>query len=133
MVRFAEAAKAVGLPTAFGAEITLTVRPDGRLLDRRVARSEAETQMQIDTGLVPDSHAPDPAGTHLVVLADGPAGYARLARTLSQGHLAGEKGAPQFAFDDLGTRAGHEKEHEHEDYIDHRGDLEADVAVFGTY
>ncbi|MFN3255030.1 MAG: error-prone DNA polymerase [Ilumatobacter sp.] len=101
VVRFAEAAKAVGVSTVFGAEITLTARADGRLLDGRVARSEAATDRQVDTGLVPDSHAPDPAGTHLVVLADGPRGYARLSRVLSEGHLAGEKGAPQFAFDDL--------------------------------
>lgn len=96
VVRFAEAAKAVGLPTVFGSEITLTAG-----LDRRVARPEADTLQQIDTGLVPDAHAPDPAGTHLLVLADGVDGYGRLSRALSVGHLAGEKGAPQFAFDDL--------------------------------
>jgi len=101
VVRFAEAAKAVGLATVFGAEITLTARADGGLLECSVARSESDTDSQVDTGLVPDSHAPDPGGTNLVVLADGPEGYARLARVLSQGHLAGEKGAPQFAFDDL--------------------------------
>jgi error-prone DNA polymerase len=55
---------------------------------------------QVATGQVPDSHAPDPHGQHLLVLADGPTGYARLARALSLGHLAGEKGAPQFAFAD---------------------------------
>ncbi|MEP4650568.1 MAG: PHP domain-containing protein, partial [Ilumatobacter sp.] len=101
VVRFAEAARAVGLATVFGAEITLTARRDGRLIEGSVARSEADTLVQVDTGLVPDSHAPDPAGTHVLVLADGPTGYARLSRILSQGHLAGEKGAPQFAFDDL--------------------------------
>ena len=101
IVRFAEAAKAVGLPTVFGSEITLTARRDGTLLDHAVARSEDDTDTQVDTGLVPDSHAPDPGGTHLLVLADGPDGYARLARILSEGHLAGEKGAPQFAFDDI--------------------------------
>ena len=37
-----------------------------------------------------------PAGEHLVVLADGPVGYARLARAISRGQLAGEKGAPRF-------------------------------------
>jgi error-prone DNA polymerase len=94
VVRFAEAARAVGLPTVFGTEIT--VLPIGR-----VARSEEATDAQIHTGLVPDAHAADPTGTHLVVLADGPDGYARLARTLSHGHLAGEKGAPQFSFVDL--------------------------------
>lgn len=101
VVRFAEAARAVGLATVFGTEITLTARRDGSLLEHSVARSENDTLTQIDTGLVPDSHAPDPAGTHLLVLADGPTGYARLSRVLSHGHLAGEKGAPQFAFDDL--------------------------------
>ncbi len=100
VVRFAEAARAVGLPTVFGSEITLA-GAHGPHSSRRVARSEADTQQQIDTGLVPDSHAPDPAGTHLLVLADGVDGYGRLSRALSIGHLAGEKGAPQFTFADL--------------------------------
>ncbi len=101
VVRFAEAARAVGLPTVFGAEISLTAQG-------RVARDEAATQHQVDTGRVPDSHAPDPHGEHLLVLADGPAGYARLARALSLGHLAGEKGAPRFAFADVAdAMAGH--------------------------
>ncbi len=104
IVRFAEAARAVDLPTVFGAEVTLTVGPG----HGRVGRDEAATQRQVATGAVPDSHAPDPHGEHLLVLADGPTGYARLARALSIGHLAGEKGAPQFAFDDLAeTLAGH--------------------------
>ena len=62
----------------------------------------------MNTGRVPDSHAPDPHGDHLLLLADGPDGYARLARTLSLGHLAGEKGAPQFTLGDVArTTAGH--------------------------
>src|SRR5690606_1662229 len=69
VVRFAEAARAVGLPTVFGAEITLS--------------------------------API-AGEHLVVLARGPQGYARLARALSTAQLAGGKGAPRM---DLATLA----------------------------
>ena len=108
VVRFAEAAKAVGLPTVFGAEITLL---DGR--DRgaipapaTLIRTEEQTVEQIKTGRVPDSQAPDPAGTHLIVLADGPRGYAHLSRALSNGHLAGEKGAPQFAFGDLAQALG---------------------------
>jgi error-prone DNA polymerase len=98
IVRFAEAARSVGLPTVFGAEITLT---PGLADDSHVAMSESDTLFQIDTGQVPDSHAPDPAGRHLLILADGPTGYARLARALSLGHLAGEKGAPQFTFADV--------------------------------
>ena len=73
VVRFAEAARAVGLPTVFGAEITLGAS------NGRVVLSEEETHAQIATGLVPDHSAPDPHGNHLLVLADGPSGYARLA------------------------------------------------------
>ena len=59
-------------------------------------------------GWFPTRTRPDPGGTHLLALADGPEGYARLARVISQGHLAGEKGAPRFAFDDLvAGLAGH--------------------------
>ncbi len=64
---------------------------------------EATATGQVDTGSrFPDPRGlPDPAGNHLVLLADGPPGYARLARALSLGHLAGEKGAPQFTLADL--------------------------------
>jgi len=96
IVRFAEAARAVGLPTVFGTEITLTAGLQGRS-----ARTEADTQQQVSTGMLPDTHAPDPHGQHLVVLAEGPTGYARLARALSLGHLAGEKGVPQFGLLDI--------------------------------
>ena len=36
-----------------------------------------------------------------MVLADGPAGYARLARAISRGQMAGEKGAPRFTLEEL--------------------------------
>ena len=98
VVRFAEAARAVGMPTVFGAEITLT---PGLAHDQQMVLHEDETLTQVATGRVPDSHAPDPHGDHLLLLADGPQGYARLARTLSLGHLAGEKGAPQFTLGDV--------------------------------
>jgi error-prone DNA polymerase len=77
VVRFAEAAKAVGLPTVFGAEVTLGIT-------------------RYEPGL------PEPPGEHVVLLADGPSGYARLARAISLGQLAGEKGAPRFSLDQLG-------------------------------
>ncbi len=98
VVRFAEAARAAGLPTVFGTELTLT---PGLTDAQRVARAEHDTLFQIDTGELPDAHAPDPPGRHLVLLADGPTGYARLARAISLGHLAGEKGAPQFTLADI--------------------------------
>ena len=100
IVRFAEAAREMGMPTIFGTELTL--------VGNRRFRSEEETLTQVDTGQVPDATAPDPPGEHLLLLADGPTGYAKLARAISLGHLAGEKGAPQFTMDDVaGVVAGH--------------------------
>ena len=81
IVRFAEAAIAVGLPTVFGAELTLE-QTDG-----------------------PPNGVADPPGEHLVVLAEGPLGHARLARAISEGQLAGEKGAPRFTLDGLADAA----------------------------
>src|SRR5437660_6686232 len=78
VVRFALPARATGLPTVFGAELTL------------------------DAPRTPPNGYADPPGEHLVVLAAGPVGYARLARVVSAAQLAGEKGAPRL---DLGALA----------------------------
>ena len=72
VVRFAEAARAHGLPTVFGAELTIA-----------------------------DPHAPVAGEGDLVVIARGPEGYGRLARAISEGQMAGEKGAPRFTLDRL--------------------------------
>src|SRR5205807_3685778 len=48
---------------------------------------------------------PDPPGEHLIVLAQGPAGYARLAKAISEAQLAGEKGAPRTSLARLATAA----------------------------
>ena len=94
VVRFAEAAKEVGVPTVFGAELTLASRgqdPAGAPAVPAPAR----------TGI------PDPPGSHLIVLARGPEGYSRLARAISEGHLAGgEKGRPRYDIDRLAELAG---------------------------
>jgi len=82
VVRFAEAARAVGLPTVFGAELTL------------------------DGPVHPPVGEPDPPGEHLVVLARGPEGYARLARAITTAQMAGQKGAPRIGLDELATCAG---------------------------
>jgi error-prone DNA polymerase len=77
VVRFAEAAGAVGMPTIFGAELSLGL-----------------TQ--------PQNGVPDPEGTHLLVLARDPDGYARLGRAISEAQLAGkEKGKPLHRLDRL--------------------------------
>jgi error-prone DNA polymerase len=83
VVRFAEAARALGMPTVFGAELTLD-RPAGRRTRQ------------------PRTGTPDPPGDHLVVLARDPAGYARLCRAISEAQMAGSKGAPRG---DLGRLA----------------------------
>jgi error-prone DNA polymerase len=85
VVRFAEAARAFGLPTVFGAELTITgVAPAG-----------------VRTGV------PDPEGTHLIVLARDPEGYARLSRVIAEAHLAGgEKGKPIITVDALSDHHG---------------------------
>ena len=77
VVRFAEAAREVGIATAFGAELTVD-------------------KLDISPGQA------DPDGSHLLILARDPVGYAALARVLSEAQLAGEKGAPRFTMDDLG-------------------------------
>src|SRR3954452_24349306 len=84
-VRFAEAPRAVGLLTSFGAELTLDLPH----------RSQAGN--------------PDPEGRHLVVLARDPAGYASLCRVISRAHLdGGEKGLPRVGLSQLAAAAaGH--------------------------
>ena len=77
VVRFAEAARGVGMPTVFGVELTL---------DCRESRNGS----------------PDPDGRHLVVMARDPIGYARLARAISTAQMAGEKAAPRLSLDQLG-------------------------------
>jgi error-prone DNA polymerase len=76
VVRFAEAAKAYGLPTAYGAELTLGMTR-------------------------PQMGEPDPEGDHLVVLARDPTGYARLGTAISKAQMAGEKGAPRTSLAEL--------------------------------
>ena len=72
VVRFAEAARAVGLPTVFGVELDCVSIP---------------------------SHTTKGS---VVLLAKGPTGYARLARAISEGQLAGRKGEPVFTCDAVG-------------------------------
>jgi error-prone DNA polymerase len=73
VVRFAEAARELALPTVFGAELTLNA-------------TEAR------------SGPADPDGAHLLVLARDTTGYARLAALLSEAQMSGEKGRPRLSF-----------------------------------
>ncbi|MFY1672251.1 error-prone DNA polymerase [Plantactinospora sp. WMMB334] len=85
VVRFAEAARALRLPTIFGAEVSLGLPG-------------------------PQNGEPDPLGRHLLVLAHGPEGYARLARTIARAQLrGGEKGRPVYG--ELEEVAGELRDH----------------------
>ena len=82
VVRFCEAAKALGLPTVIGAELSLDLP-------------------------APQNGEPDPAGTHLLVLARGPEGYARLSRVIAEAQLAGkEKGRPVYDLEHVAAELG---------------------------
>jgi error-prone DNA polymerase len=81
VVRFAESAREVALPTVFGAELTL------------------DAPRRLPNGIA------DPPGEHLVVLAEGPIGHARLARAISAAQLAGGKGAPRSSLATLADAA----------------------------
>src|SRR3954467_13154038 len=82
--RFAEAARGGGLPTVFGAELSLGLHK-------------------------PQNGMADPEGTHLLVLARDPGGYARLARVISAAQMGGqEKGKPLYNLSELAqAHAGH--------------------------
>ena len=72
VVRFSQAARELSLPTIFGAELSVDLTK-------------------------PQNGEPDPEGRHLLALAHGHEGYARLARTISRAQLAGgEKGKPEY-------------------------------------
>ncbi|WP_418277052.1 error-prone DNA polymerase [Isoptericola jiangsuensis] len=90
VVRFAEAARAVGLPTVFGAELHLPAPTPGGL-----------PVLDEPTGV------PDPRATHLLVLARGADGYRNLSRAIATAHLeAGVKGKARYDLDRLGEEAG---------------------------
>jgi error-prone DNA polymerase len=87
IVRFAEAARALGLPTVFGAELTLVPGRPRRARNPRPAGGSRAVG-------VGRTGSPDPGGEHLVVLARGAEGYGRLCRAISEAQMAGAKGAP---------------------------------------
>ncbi|WP_242907025.1 error-prone DNA polymerase [Actinomadura terrae] len=76
-VQFARAADEAGIGTVFGAELGLGLPG-------------------------PRAGEPDPGGRHLLVLARGPAGYARLCSAITTAQLAGgRKGRPVYDLDAL--------------------------------
>jgi error-prone DNA polymerase len=89
-VRFAEAARGLGVRTIFGAELSL--EPAALAAPQPAGRDQADAR--------PGSA--DPRSGHLLVLARGPEGYAKLSRFISEAHLrSGEKSRPRYAHDGL--------------------------------
>ncbi|MGH3979387.1 MAG: error-prone DNA polymerase, partial [Pseudonocardiaceae bacterium] len=82
VVRFAEAARELGVRTIFGAELSL--------------------------GLTAPQHGvADPEGEHLLVLARDPEGYRRLSRVITDAQIAGkEKGKPVYDLERVAATAG---------------------------
>ncbi|MGH3897283.1 MAG: error-prone DNA polymerase [Pseudonocardiaceae bacterium] len=82
VVRFAEAARELGVKTVFGAELSLGLT-------------------------APQNGVPDPEGEHLLVLARDPEGYRRLSRVISDAQIRGrEKGKPVYDLDAVAAAAG---------------------------
>src|SRR4051812_44859726 len=82
VVRFAEAASAIGMPTVFGAELSLGLSK-------------------------PQNGVADPEGRHVLVLARDPQGYGRLCAAITAAQLQGEeKGRPIFDLSALAQAAG---------------------------
>ncbi|ROS30427.1 error-prone DNA polymerase [Cellulomonas sp. PhB150] len=100
VVRFSQAAKAVGLPTVFGAELHLPA-PDGRRHSReRTRATPGLAVLDAPTGV------PDPRASHLLVLARGPAGYRALSRAIAEAHLrTGRKGTADYRLEELAATA----------------------------
>ena len=77
VVRFADAARELGVRTVYGAELSLGLT-------------------------APQNGVADPEGTHLLVLARQLEGYRRLCRVISEAHLrGGEKGRPVYDMDEI--------------------------------
>ncbi|OLF06916.1 error-prone DNA polymerase [Actinophytocola xanthii] len=77
VVRFAEAARELGVRTVFGSELSLDLPG-------------------------PQNGVPDPQGRHLLLLARGLEGYRRMCRVISNAHLCGgEKGRPVYDLDEV--------------------------------
>ncbi|MGW6622242.1 error-prone DNA polymerase [Nocardia sp. NPDC055002] len=120
-VRFAEAAREWGMPTVFGAELSLGTDAEaapgrGDAVRRRsVPRGGLRTPVAdaVEHGhvnapdSVPRTGSPDPLGPHLLVLARGQEGYRRLSREMATAHMAaGEKGVLRYDLDTLAAAAG---------------------------
>ncbi len=85
-VRFADCARRVGMPTVFGAEVTLDAW--------EVAESFGAVTGPVNSSRVGSA---DPVGKRLILLARNPSGYASLSALLSRSQIAGKKNSPRLS------------------------------------
>ncbi|MFI7669885.1 error-prone DNA polymerase [Nocardia sp. NPDC049526] len=99
-VRFFEAAREWGIPTVYGAELSLGTAEEAPRLGNSLGHVGAPDS-------APRTGSPDPAGPHLLVLARGQEGYRRLSSEIAAAHMAaGEKGILRYDLDALTAAAG---------------------------
>ncbi|MHB1912337.1 MAG: PHP domain-containing protein, partial [Acidimicrobiales bacterium] len=105
VVRFSEAARAAGLSTVFGAELTLGLQARGTA--RRGGGTPRSGGGRVGVPGRAGDTAADPEGSHVLLLAKGPEGYARLSRAITEAQMhGGEKGRPMADLDLLGSHHG---------------------------
>ena len=112
VVRFAEAAAEAGLPTVFGTELTLDAHgidelmldvpcADVHVVDAPTAagtpRRRARNGRRAPRARPERTGCADPVGSHVVVLARSPDGYASLGELISTAQMAGRKHAPRLS------------------------------------
>lgn len=107
VVRFFEAARELGVRTVFGSELTLAPATGSGPAGPATPAPAPAPAPATPAPAPARTRIPDPQGAHLVVLARDPEGYTRLARALSEAHLAGgEKGRPRHDLFRLGELSG---------------------------
>lgn len=119
-VRFARAAKEVGLPAVYGVEIGLSRESQvtGRESEEPVASASqrdvermatVESQSAARRGRTRRSHGSKPVVApptdHLVLLAPSPEGYAAISRLVTRAQFRGEKDLPVYSWNDLDEAA----------------------------
>ncbi len=120
VVRFAEAAAEAGLPTVFGTELTLDAYGADELTLDAYGADDSTLGAHAAGTPAPKKNkkthpertgCADPVGSHVVVLARTPAGYASLGELISTTQMAGRKHAPRLSTSEfLAAAAAHRDE-----------------------
>ncbi len=120
LVKFWSAARRVGLPAVYGAELSLEAEglPEASTVDPLEVAGLRDAERTIKSsgegnrwrrGRIRRSHGTKSAElgprNHLVLLASSPDGYARLSRLVTSAQLRGEKDRPSYRLEDVAEAA----------------------------